>query len=98
MPESPNQAAFDSFILEDGVLHIFQFTIAASHTISAGLMDFFSHKSSKAMVQGKEWYFIFVIYRRGNVRFSESSDENMERFWKNAKFFTGGVDSKKKQE
>jgi hypothetical protein len=98
VPESPNQAAFDSFIVEDGVLHIFQFTIEASHTISAGLMDFFSHKSFKAMLQGKEWYFIFVIPRGGNVTFSESSDEKMEWFWKNANFFTAEMDPKKKQE
>ena len=98
VPESPSQVAFDSFIVENGVLHIFQFTIAESHSIKGGLMDFFSHKSLHKILQEKEWYIIFVIPRGGKLVCPESSDERLKEFWKKAKFFTAEVDPKKKQE
>ena len=96
VPESPSQIAFDSFIVENGVLHIFQFTIAESHSIEGGLMDFFSYKSLHKILQEKELYIIFVIPRGGKLVCPESSDERLKKFWKNAKFFITEVDPKKK--
>jgi len=93
VPESPDQVGFDSFIVEKGVLYIFQFTVVASHPIKGGLMDFFSfHK----ILEDKEWYFIFVIPPGGEVVCSESGDERLKEVWKDVKFFTAEVDPKKK--
>lgn len=43
VPESPNQVSFDSFIVNNGALYMFQFTIVDSHSIKGGLMDFLLH-------------------------------------------------------
>ncbi|PFH47854.1 hypothetical protein AMATHDRAFT_151083 [Amanita thiersii Skay4041] len=45
VPASKNQVAFDSFILMDGLLYLFQFSIASNHDIKPGLLDFI-HKTS----------------------------------------------------
>jgi hypothetical protein len=98
VPESHNQAAFDSFIVANGVLHIFQFTIAASHPIKVKLMDFFSHESLEEILRDKAWFFIFVIPRGGELVCPESNDDKLKWFWNNAEFFTAEVDLKKKGE
>ena len=95
VPESPNQVGFDSFIVENGVLYIFQSTIAASHPIKEGLMDFFSHKSLHKILEDKEWYFIFVIPQGGELMCSESGDEKLKEIRKHVEFFTVEVDPAK---
>jgi len=92
LPKSPNQVAFDSFIVNNGALYIFQFTIAASHPIKASIMDFFKDRSLESILRDKEWYFIFVIPPGGELVCSESSAEKMEWFWKNVKLFTAEMD------
>jgi hypothetical protein len=52
VPTSPNQVAFDSFILEDQVLYIFQFSIAATHSIKEGILSFFSQAAFGEEFQG----------------------------------------------
>lgn len=42
VPKLTNQIVFDSFIVFDGVLYIFQFTIATEHNIKQGLMSLLS--------------------------------------------------------
>ena len=96
VPESPNQVGFDSFIVKNKILYIFQFTIADSHPIKGGLVDFFLHTSLHKILEDKEWYFIFVIPQGGRVVCSESGDEKLKEFWKDVKFFTAEVDPEKK--
>lgn len=45
VPESPKEVTFDSFIMNNGVLYIFQFTIMDSHPIKGDLVDFFLYQS-----------------------------------------------------
>jgi hypothetical protein len=58
MPEVRNQVAFDSFIVKDEYLYIFQFSIAPDHLIKRGLVSFFSQHSVPPMGM---WRFVFVI-------------------------------------
>jgi hypothetical protein len=97
IPESPNQVAFDSFIVNNGALYMFQFTIGDSHPIKAGLMDFLLHPSLHAIVQDKDWYFIFVLPPGGKVKCTKSSFEKMNVFWEKAKMFTAEVDPRRQE-
>jgi len=92
VPESPNEVAFDSFIMNNGVLYIFQFTIMDSHPIKGDLMDFFLHQSLREILREKDWYFIFVIPPGGELVCPEPSDVRLEGFWKDVKLFTAEVD------
>jgi len=56
VPELPNQEALDSFIVINGILYVFQFTIAEEHDIKPGLFDFFS-----GYTEMENWRFIFII-------------------------------------
>jgi len=58
VPESPNQVAFDSFIMDDKKLFIFQFTIASFHEIKTGILTSFSQDS---LPPKKDWYFVFAV-------------------------------------
>jgi hypothetical protein len=59
MPAARNQVAFDSFIVANGKLFIFQFMIASEHPIKQGILTFFSqYLQLPAKVN---WYFVFVI-------------------------------------
>ena len=57
-PAAPNQEGFDSFIVHDGTLYLFQFTNATTHVLK-DFFDFFA-KCSGYPAQ-KSWRFIFVI-------------------------------------
>ena len=52
------QAAFDSFIMVNNQLYIFQFTVATEHDVNKGILTFFSQAS---LPPRANWYFIFVI-------------------------------------
>lgn len=58
VPELNNQKAFDSFIMLDGFLYIFQFTIASTHDINHGLIDFAINHGFPPI---DKWRFVFVI-------------------------------------
>jgi len=88
VPRASNQEAFDSFIVDNGVLYIFQITIADWHTIKGGLMDFYSQQSLQTILQGKEWCFIFVIPPGGVIECPESSDDRLKEFWNKVKLFS----------
>jgi len=59
LPKQENQVAFDSFILHENFLHIFQFTGAKQHGINKGLVSFF--EKCDAVPPHANWRFIFVI-------------------------------------
>jgi hypothetical protein len=58
IPENKNQVAFDSFIMANGNLYIFQCSISSDHPIKAGILHFFSQVS---LPPWDHWYFVFVI-------------------------------------
>jgi hypothetical protein len=55
-----HQPAVDSFIVHHGVLYMFQITIAR-HGFDGGVTGFVFQESLQKILQGTEWYFIFVI-------------------------------------
>jgi hypothetical protein len=57
-PRKSNQAAVDSFIMDNNRLFLFQFTISSSHEINKGIISSFSQKS---LPPKENWYFVFVI-------------------------------------
>jgi hypothetical protein len=59
VPEAGNQVALDSFILLDGVLYIFQFTVGTVHNIKTGLVDFLLRRPGTPST--KDWRFVFII-------------------------------------
>ncbi|KAF9504977.1 hypothetical protein BS47DRAFT_1354517, partial [Hydnum rufescens UP504] len=59
IPQLSNQKAFDSFILIDGVLHFFQFTIGSKHAINRGLVGV-GEKYGFPKDMAK-WHFTFVM-------------------------------------
>jgi len=58
-PAAPNQEGFDSFIMHNGILYLFQFTNAATHDIK-DFVDFFD-KCTGHPARRTDWRFIFVI-------------------------------------
>ena len=58
VPEMTNQKAFDSFVLLDGLLYIFQITVGVHHDINRGLIDV-ADKSS--FPPRDQWRFTFII-------------------------------------
>ena len=59
VPASTNQVALDSFIIIDGLLYIFQFTIASVHDIHPGLANVV--EIFQGLPTMDKWRFIFVI-------------------------------------
>jgi hypothetical protein len=59
VPEAGNQEPLDSFIMLDGVLYIFQFTIFSTHDITSGLLDFLL--GCPGIPSSKDWCFVFII-------------------------------------
>ncbi|KAI9434189.1 hypothetical protein H4582DRAFT_1856074 [Lactarius indigo] len=60
-PEAQNQVAFDSFIMAEEKLYIFQFTIGSDHPIKKGIVPFFSKKVLGALPPRADWHFVFVV-------------------------------------
>ena len=60
VPEAKNQEALDSFIWLDEGLFILQFTIAETHDIKQGLLDFF-RKYVVSFPPLSSWNFLFII-------------------------------------
>lgn len=58
VPEMTNQKVFDSFILLDGLLYIFQITVGMRHDINHGLIDV-ADKYSFPLKD--RWRFVFII-------------------------------------
>ena len=92
VPMSSNQVAFDSFVLVDQVLYIFQFSISALHEITEGVTKFFSQPTLKEKLQGAEWHFVFVISPGSTIVCSESNVAKLKGFWDMARPFTAEID------
>ena len=60
VPELTNQVALDSFILLNGDLHVFQFTVGKTHDIKPGLVDF-TKKTHLNLPSMDRWRFVFII-------------------------------------
>ena len=58
VPKKTNQSAFDSFILVDGVIYIFQMTTGTKHGINHGLVDS-AHRFH--FPSRDKWRFVFII-------------------------------------
>jgi hypothetical protein len=59
VPEMSNQVAFDAFILLNGILYLFQFTIGKKHDIKQGLDDFFA--TCHNIPARQNWRMVFMI-------------------------------------
>jgi hypothetical protein len=59
LPSLSNQVAFDAFILLDGIIYLFQFTIGKHHDIKPGLKDFFATCSGIPAM--KNWRIVFIV-------------------------------------
>jgi hypothetical protein len=59
VPQASNNEALDSFILLDGLLLIFQFTIGLRHSIKPGLLRFFEKYPKLPPIS--HWRFVFII-------------------------------------
>lgn len=59
VPEKTNQVAIDSFIVSDGLLYLFQFTIGEHHDVKAGLKTFL--KTYPSIPAEDNWHFVFII-------------------------------------
>lgn len=88
VPSNPAQVALDSFILIGGVLYIFQMTIAPSHPIKEGIMEFLSHPT----LQEADWYFVFIVPSGLSIVCREANVAKMKLFWDNASLFTVEID------
>lgn len=87
VPKSPSQA-FDSFILADGNLLIFQSTIEPSHQIKGSIMDFFSQPTLHSMFQETQTCFIFVIPPGETIVCPKSGGTKLAKFWRRVKLFS----------
>ena len=98
VPASSTQVGFDSLVLVDQVLYIFQFTIADEHGIKEGIMKFLSQATLQDVLKGVEWHFIFVIPRGSRIVCPRSNVAKMSQFWGKAKLFAAELDTRKRKE
>jgi hypothetical protein len=96
IPEASNQTAFDSFVMDNEILFLFQFTIASSHGIKPGMMDFLSQQLLQTTLQGKELCFVFIIPPGHKVECPKASDDKLEEFWRKVMLYSATLDPKEK--
>ena len=89
VPKSSSQAAFDPFILGDGVLLIFRFTIEPLHRIK--VTEFFLQPTLHSMFQETTPRFIFVIRPEETIVCPESGGTKLAGFWEKVKLFSAEV-------
>ncbi|KAF8501872.1 hypothetical protein BU17DRAFT_78406 [Hysterangium stoloniferum] len=58
IPERSNQVAIDSFILSNGKLYLFQFTIAKNHPIKSGIINY---AVKHGFPKQEDWCFVFIV-------------------------------------
>ncbi|KAF8523115.1 hypothetical protein BU17DRAFT_86251 [Hysterangium stoloniferum] len=58
VPQRSNQVAIDSFILSNGKLYLFQFTIAKNHPIQSGIINY---AAKHGFPKQEDWCFVFII-------------------------------------
>ena len=59
VPAMSNQIAFDAFMLQNGTLNIFQFSIGHHHHVKPGLKDFFA--TCSGIPPMKNWRFVLIV-------------------------------------
>jgi len=59
VPVSENQEALDAFLLLNGILYIFQFTVGQKHSIKPGFVEFLQKCQHSPPLE--EWKFVFLI-------------------------------------
>jgi len=88
VPLSQNEVAFDSFLLVDKVLYLFQMTIASRHEIKEGIMESLEHPT----LMGAEWHFIFVTPSGTPIVCSQANVAKMGEFRDKASLFVAEID------
>ncbi|KAF8529639.1 hypothetical protein BU17DRAFT_60418 [Hysterangium stoloniferum] len=58
VPERSNQVIIDSFILSNGKLYLFQFTIAKNDPIKSGITNY---AAKRGFPKQEDWRFVFII-------------------------------------
>ncbi len=86
-----NQVAFDSFIMADQNLYIFQFTIGSNHPIKKGIVDFFLQES---LPPRANWHFVFVAPTgsRSEISCPQSRDSGLKELMEEMKLFSAVLD------
>ena len=59
VPKLTNTVALDSFMLQDGCLYIFQFSVGHKHSIKEGLLNFQPRCTNLPPID--QWRFVFII-------------------------------------
>ena len=63
-------------------------TIAPSHPIKEGIMEFLSHPT----LQEPDWYFVFIVPSRSSIVCCEANVTKMKKFWDKASLFIVEID------
>lgn len=95
VPKSPNQVAFDSFIVFKGSLYIFQFTITSKHDIKPGLVDFFFSEHQSLPPKAK-WHLIFVVPPGNTITCPQPSESNLVELLKEERVFSAQLNIKER--
>ena len=75
LPSMDNQKAVDSFILRDGKVYIFQFTVAGQQDINDGILTF---TKDLGFPDHKDWNFVFFIPPNHTVISPQSHDPTLQ--------------------
>jgi len=91
VPEAQNQVPFDSFILADQKLYIFQFSIGSDHPIKNGIVPFFSQRS---LPPREDWHFVFVVPPgpRSEISCPQPRDSDLNAFLSKMNLFSAVLD------
>ena len=87
VPKPSAQPAFDSFILVDGFLLIFQFAIEPSHKIKGNIVELISQPTLHSMFQAAKTIFVFVIRPGETIICPEVGGAKLEGFWNRVTLF-----------
>ena len=85
--ESESQVAFDSFIVADGTLYIFRFSMASAsdHPIDTDILSFLPQVS---LLSKMEWRYVFVVPPRTKTSYHQPHDKLVVTVPKGTKLFS----------
>ncbi|KAI0256323.1 hypothetical protein BJV78DRAFT_1151083 [Lactifluus subvellereus] len=89
VPKLTNQVAFHSFIMADGHLYIFQFSIGSSHSLKPRIVPFFSQPS---LPPKTKWRFVFVIPPGSEISCPQLRKPELNELLKEMKLFSAELD------
>ncbi|KAH9043153.1 hypothetical protein EDB85DRAFT_1885551 [Lactarius pseudohatsudake] len=84
-PIARNQEAFDSFLMADQKLYIFQFTIGSDHLIKKGILSLFSLES---LPPRANWHFVFVVPPGLEISCPQPRDSDLKELLDEMKLFS----------